>query len=164
MFCPKCGAIEQRAESYCTRCGQWLPDMDSLNRPRLLRNLTPDQRIRKMRVLEVVSAAFSIMSAIIILSVRAAGTGYTEPLTLAAICCFLVAAYQVINFYLGYKLHNRTERGRTDDMKAIAGDAQTTAPQLNAADTNLFMRGGASATENTTELLDPLPRKAQRDR
>jgi hypothetical protein len=138
--------------------------MDSLQRPRFLRNLTPDQRVRKMRVLEVVSAAFSIMSALIIVFVMAEGGSDTGALKIALTCCIMVAAYQAINFYLGSKLHNRTERGRTDDTNAVAANAQTTLPQLSAADTNLLIRGGASAIENTTELLDPLPRKAQRDR
>ena len=118
-----------------------------------------------MRVLEIVSAALSIMSAIIILAVRnGTDIDHKEVLTLAITCSLLVAAYQVINFYLGSKLHNRTDRGRTDDTNAIAGNPQTTTPQLNPADTNRFIRKGASAVENTTGLLDPLPRKAQRDR
>ena len=114
-----------------------------------------------MRVLEVVSAALSIMSAMIIVF---ADPRDTYALKIALTCCLIVAAYQAINFYLGYKLHHRTERGRTDDTNAVAGAAQATAPQLNAGDTNFFVRGAASAVENTTELLDPLPRKAQRDR
>ena len=32
MFCPKCGADAQKAESYCTRCGEWLPDVNSFTR------------------------------------------------------------------------------------------------------------------------------------
>ena len=26
MFCSKCGAADQSADSYCKRCGEWLPD------------------------------------------------------------------------------------------------------------------------------------------
>ena len=118
-----------------------------------------------MRVLEIVSAAFSIVSATIIFMAIQSGTiGNTEPLKIAATCSVLVAIYQGMNFYLGYKLHHRSERTRTDDTNAISGDAQPTVPRLNAADPNLFVRGAASAVENTTELLDPLPRKAQRER
>jgi hypothetical protein len=27
LFCPKYGASDQSAEFYCSRCGEWLPDL-----------------------------------------------------------------------------------------------------------------------------------------
>jgi uncharacterized membrane protein YvbJ len=74
MFCPKCGANDQQTDSYCTRCGQWLPDMDNLNRPRFLWNKTPAQKIRKMRILEALSAGLSVI-----------------PLFLCVLCLFVAA-------------------------------------------------------------------------
>lgn len=99
MFCPKCGADGQSAESFCKRCGEWLPDIDDLSRPRLFRKRTREEKIRKMRVLEAVSAGLSLTAATIIISILAGG-GDTQLLFLAAFCCLLVAAYQVVNFSL----------------------------------------------------------------
>lgn len=162
MFCPKCGANDQQTDSYCTRCGQWLPDMDNLNRPRFLWNKTPAQKIRKMRILEALSAGLSLTSAAIIIALLN-GAGDIQMLTLAAFCCIVVAVYQGVNFYLGYKLQQRTDRSRTGDPNVL-DDSRTTARRLSAADTNLFVGGAPSAVENTTQLLDPVPRKVQRDR
>lgn len=47
MFCPKCGADGQTADSYCKRCGQWLPDLTAIRRPGLFRKQTRDEKIRK---------------------------------------------------------------------------------------------------------------------
>ena len=63
MFCQKCGAAEQKADSYCTRCGEWLPDTEHLGRRRgRFRQRTPEERNRKMRVMEAVSALFAVAS------------------------------------------------------------------------------------------------------
>ena len=69
MFCPKCGAADQSAESYCKLCGDWLPDVDALTRPGLFRKRTREEKLRKMRVLEMVSAGLSLTSAAIIAAV-----------------------------------------------------------------------------------------------
>jgi hypothetical protein len=161
MFCPKCGAEGQSAESYCKRCGEWLPDLDAIRRPGLFRKRTREEKIRKMRVLEAVSAGLSLTAGAIIISVVAAGTN-VQLLNIAVICCVVVAVYQMINFYLGHKLQQRIDQSRSehpDEIKAVEKEVG----RLNAADTTQFVNR-ASVVENTTELLEPLPREASRDR
>ena len=161
MFCPKCGADAQSADSYCKRCGEWLPDIDALARPGLFRKWTREQKIRKMRILEAISAGLSLTSAAIIISFLAGGAE-TQLLVLAVFCCFIVAAYQVVNFYLGRKLQQRVEQSRierADEMKA-GGDERVRA--LSAGDATPFA-GGHSVVEGTTKLLEPIPREAKRD-
>ena len=160
MFCPKCGADAQSAESYCKRCGEWLPDIDALARPRLFRKWTREQKIRKMRVFEAVSAGLSLTSAAIIISILTGG-GDTQMLFLAAFCCLLVAAYQVVNFYLGYKLQQRVDQSRADRPDEIKAEAEKRVRVLSPADATPFA-GGRSAVEDTTELLEPVPREAKR--
>lgn len=160
MFCPKCGADRQTAESYCKRCGEWLPDLDAVRRGGLFRKRTRDEKIRKMRVLEAVSAGLSLTSAAIVTSVLVAGTD-VQLLFLAAFCCVVVAVYQIVNFYLGYKLHERIDQSRTDTPDKINA-AEETFGKLSAADTTPFVNR-ASVIENTTELLEPVPRKTKRD-
>ena len=157
MFCPKCGADGQSAESYCKRCGEWLPDLDAVRSPGLFRKRTREEKIRKMRVLEAVSAALSLTAATIITSVLVAG-GDIQLLFLAALCCVIVALYQIVNFYLGYKLQRGIDQSRTTKSIETAEDVR----RLNAADTTAFVNR-ASVVENTTELLEPLPRQVKRD-
>ena len=161
MFCPKCGADAQSAESYCKRCGEWLPDMDSLTRPRLFRKRTRDEKIRKMRVLEAVSAGLSLTSAAIIISFVTGGSD-KHLLSLAAFCCFIVAVYQVVNFYLGYKLQPRVDKSRAGRTDEIEAQAEQRVRALPSADTTPFV-GRNSVVENTTELLEPVPRAAKRE-
>jgi hypothetical protein len=161
MFCPKCGADAQSAESYCKRCGEWLPDIDALVRPRLFRKRTRADKIRKMRVLEAVSAGLSLVSAAIIISILAGG-GDTQLLFLATFCCLLVAAYQVVNFYLGYKLQQRVDQSRADVTDEIAAEAEKGVRVLRSAAATPLVAGN-SVIENTTELLEPIPREGKRD-
>ena len=161
MFCPKCGADGQSTESYCKRCGEWLPDLDAVRRPGLFRKRTREEKIRKMRLLEVVSAALSLSAGAIITSVLVAGTDI-ELLYLAVLCCLVVAVYQLVNFYLGYKLQQRIDQSRSGSPDEIQA-AEQEIGRLNAAGTTKFVNRG-SVVENTTELLEPVPRKAQRDR
>src|SRR5918997_7018442 len=141
MFCPKCGAEAQSAESYCRRCGEWLPDIDALARPSLFRKSTREQKIRKMRILEAISAGLSLTSAAIIISVLAGG-GETQLLILAVFCCLIVAAYQVVNFYLGHKLQQRVEQSRAGSTGEIKAGAEEEVRVLSAGDATPFVGGG----------------------
>jgi hypothetical protein len=161
MFCPKCGANAQSAESYCKRCGEWLPDFGALTRPRLFRKRTREEKIRKMRVLEAVSAGLSLTAAAIIISILAGG-GDTQLLFLAAFCCVLVAAYQVVNFYLGYNLQKRIDQTRAEPTDEIEAKVENRVPGLSAGDATSFV-SAQSVVENTTELLEPVPREAKRN-
>jgi hypothetical protein len=159
MFCPKCGAGDQAGDSYCKRCGEWLPDMDELAKPRLFRRRTRDEKIRKMRILEAVSAALSLTSAGIILSFLLRG-GNIQLLFLAAMCGLIVAVYQIVNFYLGYTLQRRIDKSREEGSTTVNLPDANRAGQLNSADT--FQTAHTqSVTENTTELLDRVPRKTR---
>jgi hypothetical protein len=160
MFCPKCGTDGQSAESYCKRCGEWLPDLDAIRSPGFFRKRTREEKIRKMRVLEAVSAGLSLTAGAIVTSVLVTGTN-VQLLSLAILCSVVVAAYQMINFYLGHKLQQRIDQSRSELSHEIQGGEEAFG-RLNAADTTPFINR-ASVVENTTELLEPLPRAAKRD-
>ena len=161
MFCPKCGADAQSADSYCKRCGEWLPDIDALARPMLFRKWTREQKIRKMRILEAISAGLSLTSAAIIISFLRGGAE-TQLLILAVFCCFIVAAYQVVNFYLGHKLQQGVEQSRAGSAGEIKAGATKGVRALSTGDATQFV-GGDSVVEGTTKLLEPVPRRAKRD-
>lgn len=160
MFCPKCGAGARSVDSYCTRGGQWMPDIDALNRPGVFRKWSREQKLRKMRVLEALSAVLSLASAAAIIFVLSGWAG-TQLLILAAFLCFIVAAYQVINFYLDHKLQRRVSQSRAGGTGPIKAAAENDARPLGAGGATPFV-GGGSVVEETTKLLEPVPRKSRR--
>ena len=146
MFCPKCGAADQNAESYCKRCGDWLPDVEALTRPGIFRKRSREEKIRKMRVFEAVNAGLSLTSAIVILAVLS-GNSDAQLLFLSLLCCLFVAVYQVVNLYLGQNLHHKINQSRMKEMEA----AENRVGALNSGDATTFVNQ-SSVVENTTEL------------
>ena len=159
MFCSKCGANAQNVESYCTRCGEWLPDVEGSRRPGLFRKRTPEEKTRKMRILEAVSAGLAFAAGAIIFRADPRTDG--QLLSLAGVFCVIVAIYQVANFYIGYKLNQRIDRSRSNTRERIKATEESVG-RLRAADTTAFVNR-ASVVDNTTELLERVPRKANRD-
>jgi hypothetical protein len=156
MFCPKCGADAQNAESYCTRCGEWLPDLNSFTRGGLFRRRTREEKIRKMRVLEAVSAGLALTSAALIFAVLR-GNADTQLLFLSLLCCLIVAVYQMVNFYLGHTLQKKIEQSRTKDEMLSTKRVEV----LASGESTTFV-DQHSVVENTTERLDAVPRKVKR--
>ena len=156
MFCPKCGADAQNAESYCTRCGEWLPDLNSLARPGLFRKRTREEKIRKMRVLEAISAGLSLTAAALIFAVIS-GTADTQLLFLSLLCCLIVAVYQIVNFYLGSTLQKKIEQSRLQPEPLPHKNGE----QLSSGESTTFVNPH-SVVENTTKHLDAVPRNVKR--
>ena len=157
MFCPKCGADAQNAESYCTRCGEWLPDLNSLTRPGLFRKRTREEKIRKMRILEAISAGLALAAAAMIFAVRR-GSGDPQLLFLSLLCCLIIAAYQIVNFYLGSTMQKKIMQSR---MKEEAALPDQRVGELDSGKSTTFVTPH-SVVENTTKHLDAVPRKVKR--
>lgn len=136
-------------------------DMDSLAKPGLFRKKTRDQKLQKMRSLEAVSAGLSLTAAAIIIGILSTGRN-AEMLPLAALCCILVAVYQAVNFYLGYKLQHRIDRSRAGNVDEIKAWSEKSTQRLTSPDAAHFV-DGSSVVENTTELLDPIPRRTKQE-
>ncbi len=164
MFCSKCGAADQSPDSYCRKCGTWLIDPNENRRHGPFgRKRSRGQRIRSIRILQIISIGLSITSTLIIVHVISNGVDQ-EMLPLAAFCAFLVAVYQTISLLIGNKvLIPKNDRQNETIVETKPLDAAQ--PNvLRAADTGEFVTPG-SVTDNTTELLEPVPRyKAPNDR
>lgn len=151
MFCPKCGTSEQSPESYCRKCGVWLIDPEAVSKNSLFRKSTREEKIQKMRTLEMISVALSLTSAAIIFTFLFDSLD-RGLLFLAMACGLVVAVYQAINMYLGNKVTKDLPRHRaagvtqTEQTPVLEFPAHT-ARQLNVP---------ASVTDKTTELLDPV--------
>ncbi len=162
MFCQKCGAADQSVDSYCKRCGEWLADPSQLRRRRgHLGARTPEERNRKMRILEAISALFSLGALVVIIGVLS-GKLDKAVLVVAADLCIVIGIFQVVNFLIGRTLQNRLKRARADEHEAAAlPKPEENAPQLNPADYSSFVPP-ASVTENTTEFLETVPRRQEK--
>jgi hypothetical protein len=159
MFCPKCGVGDQSAESYCRRCGKWLPDMEGRTRPRLFPR-TPKQKIRKMRVLEIMSAALALAAAAMIFYFPSS-QGDMSLLNLAGTFCVAIALYQAVNFYFGLTLHPKRGKNEVEGGGEIPIDTKELPQPFIEQGEKEFIEL-PSITENTTDLLRPMPRAAER--
>lgn len=134
--------------------------MDTLGRPKLFRKLSRDEKIAKIRMLEMLSAGLSLTSAVVILTVLAGGNDM-QILYLALLCCFLVAVYQLVNFCLGWRLQRKVERSRGEGIDPVEGLTEKKVRTLDSGDATPFVNR-PSVVENTTELLEPIPRGTKR--
>ena len=169
MFCPTCGAGEQRADAYCTRCGQWLQDANAAQghwHPVFRRARTPEQRMRMMLVFNAMDAALALAAMILLYSTQAGRAEQQPHVFLAAAFCIVIAAHQIISLIINLKIQRRLKRARDEKAaEALAAGTNATAagatPALNAADAELFINARGSVTENTTELLEAVPRRTE---
>lgn len=166
MFCPTCGAGEQRADAYCTRCGQWLTDANAAQghwHPVFRRARTPEQRMRLMLVFNAMDAALALAAAILLFSTQAGRGEALAHVFIAAAFCIVIAAHQIVSLIINLKIQQRLKRARDEKAaEALASGAHAGgAPALNAGDAGLFAGVQGSVTENTTELLEAVPRQTE---
>ena len=46
MFCPKCGKSDQKENSYCRQCGEYLPDVLNKKTKFSIGRNTPEEQIK----------------------------------------------------------------------------------------------------------------------
>jgi hypothetical protein len=159
MFCPSCGAPEQASDSYCKRCGEWLPDI-SRRRGRRLGNATPEQLLTRVLVLGGLSSLASLAATVLLFTIPAGGP-VRGAIMLAATLTLLACVWQFISSLIGFRLKRRLTSARTAGAEGPAlPEPAGRRPSLAAADTSRFA-GVRSVTEGTTELLEPLPRRGR---
>jgi hypothetical protein len=108
------------------------------------------------------SVTAALFSAILLYATQLPG-GMKWPIALTAALCVSIAAWQVSTFFIGLKLRRRLKRGREENAIQPVLKETKPAPALNAADASQFIKG-QSITENTTELLTPLPENARSEK
>lgn len=155
MFCPNCGAESPGAEVYCKRCGEWLPDLKSKRAK--WGGETPEQHVTVMLFLNGFSALAALFSAILLYATQLGGS-MPWSVALTAALCVSISAWQISAFLIGLKLRRRHKRGRGQIESPTVLDESTRQPALGAMDTSQFV-GARSITENTTELLTPIPER-----
>ena len=156
MFCPKCGASEQSVETYCRKCGVFLPDFD-----KLAGKETPvEQNL-------IINSVFSGMTAVVSLSLEVAlyfifiGREGT-PWILYAVFGFLVSitVWQIqttIRTRLIKKQVERMKPKRSENVESLK--PADTSNLLNEADFENVVP--ASVTDRTTRDLTPTSPQAK---
>jgi len=121
--------------------------------------------MKMMLVFNALDAVLALASAIIIYATQAGRADHASLVNLAGAFCIVIAAHQIVSLAINLKIQQRLKRARTDSANtaaALAGETNAHAPALNPADSGLFtnVRRG-SVTENTTELLEAVPRQPE---
>ena len=160
MFCMRCGAGNQRADAYCTRCGEWLHD-PALPAARRRHSKTPAEKMSMMLTFSAINAALALFSAIALYATYLGREEARWSIYVAAAFCLVIAVHQTISLVLNLQLRSRLARGR--DARPASPAPPTDVPaahSLDAADDRPFA-DVRSVTENTTELLSGVPRAGQ---
>jgi hypothetical protein len=159
MFCPSCGAADQKPNAYCRRCGQWLVDPDS---PRRRSSHTPAERMKAMLVFSGVNALLALIAAT---SLYATYLGRPEAkwsVYVAAAFCMVIAVHQTISFFFNLDLRRKFKLDRAP-RRAIEPKpdyAVAFPPSLETGD----LIQAPSVTETTTQLLEADPRGGEESR
>ena len=154
MFCPLCGADSQRANSYCKRCGEWLPDIKARTRSGF-GGQTPQQNILTNLFMSALTTLAALISAIALYATYL-GTGDAKwSVYLAAGVCLCIAGWQTSSFFVALKLRRRLKKGREESIEVEQLTERRSASVLNPANPDAFV-GAPSVTEDTTRVLDPV--------
>jgi hypothetical protein len=157
MFCPNCGTAEQRENSYCRNCGEFLPDLSVKNKLAFGGN-TPEEQIRTNLVLNLLSALVSLILAVVLYATFW-NRGDTLPI-IYIVAAFLLAmcGWQFSTFVVGLKLKKNFDKRKSslendgkNQEKVMAFESAQTKERLPEADFNNVV--STSVTENTTRHL-----------
>ncbi len=153
MFCSGCGTENSKANAYCKRCGEWMPDVKSPGLRKKL-NASPEQSVKTVLFASGLSAWFALFSSLALFIIFFSKHVNWNNILLAATFCLAIAMYQIGIFINGLKLRQRIKRGRAEEASQIP--EQDDPHLLKPPGAVGFFEAG-SVTENTTELLEPLP-------
>lgn len=155
MFCPACGAADQSQNAYCKRCGEWLTDKKSFGGGGASK---PEQRMTSMIVFNGLSALLALFSAIALYATYLNTPEAKWSVYVAGACCFVIAIHQMISMGFALELKLRLKRGQSDaGPRTIISKPGETVAALGSGTTAPFVEAPV-VTENTTELLEAVPR------
>ncbi len=149
MYCPNCGKADQKENTYCRSCGNFLLDFDKLRR----REILPEEHLKANSVLNIMTAIVSLTLAVL-LYVFFLGEENT-PVLIYITAGFLTAmfAWQVQVFVRNLKLKKQIILPKHTDKEQKPEEIESipTRELLNKADFTDVVPIGI--TENTTRHL-----------
>ena len=169
MYCPNCGKGEQTSNSYCRSCGEYLADVSDkfylINR--VLGISTPEKQLGVNLTIDLVTSIASGLLIVFLIGYfegRYAKTGETAPTIIYLVYLFLglVSIWQFLSFIIGINLKGKLsgKKGLLAPVDSSVNESalsSATAPKsLPQADQEDVVP--ASVTEDTTKILDKVPR------
>ncbi len=151
MYCSTCGADNQSENSYCKRCGEWLPYLTGRSRV-AFGGETPQQNILTGLFMSALSTLAALFSAIALYATYLGGGEAKWSIYVAAAFCVCIAGWQASSFFVTMKLRRRLKRGREESASAAELGPRQTSPALPEANRGSFIET-PSVTENTTQIL-----------
>lgn len=156
MFCPNCGKADQKENTYCRNCGEFLPDFKIKKKSLSFGGDTPEEQIKTNLYLNLMSAFVSAALAIA-LYVSFLGQDALPVVYLTVGFLAAMSGWQFSTFYIGLKLKKNFSKRRLDSETDIQERTQI---QLESAKTKELLNEAdfsdvvpISVTENTTRHL-----------
>lgn len=151
MYCPKCGAPEQRPESYCRSCGTFLPDLDKIEK----KEVPAREHLKANSFLSLATAVVSLSLAMALYAVLGFRPDTHWLIYLVSGFLIAITAWQVQTLIRTRMLKSQFERLQPKNQ-----DEEKAADLLRRADTSRLLNNTApsdaipnSVTENTTRNL-----------
>lgn len=153
MFCPNCGKGEQEKNTFCRKCGEFLPDYESVQEGYLV--ITPVRILKTNALFSLISAVLSFAMAFWLISTYI-NQSEVDWLKFIASQVFIVTGiWNLINYYQCKQLkkyfgRKDKEEKNSETQVALSNPAKTQ-ELLNEADFENVVP--ASVTEKTTKNL-----------
>ncbi len=155
MYCSTCGVDSQTANSYCKRCGEWLPDIKGRTGI-AFGGETPQQNLFTGLSMSALSTVAALCSAMALYGTYLGSGDAKWSVYVAAAVCLCIAGWQASSFVVGLKLQRRLKRAREDSKSVAKVEARPSAAALKSADMSALVEPPL-VTENTTSLLEHAP-------
>ena len=149
MFCPKCGNADQLPETYCRRCGVFLPDLSKS----LKHEHPPEEHIKVNSVLSLMTVIVSFTLAILLYALMGFRPGTHPLIYVTAGLLLAIGGWHIQTFIRTRKLEKQWKRRNrnTEDEPAAAFGSVSTAKLLDQPDFSNTVP--ASVTDHTTKHL-----------
>lgn len=153
MYCPNCGKADQKAETYCRQCGEFLPDLSGTNN--LFRIQTPEEQFDITLVLNFLSALSGLIMAILLIVFHAGMENVHWSVYVSSSILFCISVWQGVSFYNNLMLKRRynqqkdfTEVESKSKLNMLENTKRDVLPEADFEDVV-----PASVTEKTTSDL-----------
>jgi len=149
MYCPKCGAAEQLTDTYCRKCGTFLPDFEKVRK----KEITAEEHIKINSFFSIATAVISLSLAITLFVMFIGRDGTPWIIYLVFAFMMTITAWQIQTFIRTRMLKKQFEKLRP--KRDIEGEREV----IPKAEVNLLEEADlddaipASVTERTTRNL-----------
>jgi len=160
MYCQNCGKADQKENTYCRQCGNFLPDLKAISALDL-GGSTPQQNARTISFISLFAAVFSLF-----VGVWMYLTQFNVPVVLYLAAAVLIcnAFWHLSNFYVVRKMTNRLKPEQKDsnieNQLILEGKSEAYQKVLTGGDISEFAIPESIVEETTKNLTEKINRKS----